>query len=53
MKMEGELYTWKSLFGMWRAGRYIDYDPKLQAKNWTVVDLDNFLLGNPHTSSYC
>lgn len=30
----------------------VNVDPELPVSDWTVVDLDNFLKGNPHVSGF-
>ena len=51
LKMEGVLSTAdlrKSIWNMREIFKTVDVDPEAEVSDWTIVDFDNFLRGNPH-----
>ena len=54
LKMEGLLGTADvsaSMFNYRQLSKYVDTDASVPVSDWTIVDFDDFLKGNPHVSS--
>ena len=52
--MEGHLGNADIKQSFWNfrdLGKLIDADPNLPVSDWTIVDFDDFLKGNPHVAA--
>ena len=40
--------SWWGFFEARKFDKFMDHDPSYPVQNWTIVDIDNYLGGNPH-----